>query len=109
MPISKYFLRKHALSAGLIAILVAGSLGGSFILNTKTEEAENARNELKKANTKISKLTEDLGTITAESASTNKELADLKNKIADQASDIESFAKQAAACDNLKKQLKIKK
>ena len=105
----KFYAKRHALSSILALCLLA--VGGIAVaaLNKKTQEIEDTRADLTKANEKIVAMSNDLGAAKSEAEMATKDLADLKEKMTNQAEDLAAFAKQAAACESVKKKLNIKK
>lgn len=105
----KEFLRKNRLTIGLSAVIAAITAGSAFIVNIKMQEVASAKASITQANAQIEKLTQDIGTLTSDAEQAKKDAVEYKEKVKTLASDIEAFAKQAAACETLKKQIKIKK
>lgn len=105
----KFHAKRHALSSILALCLLA--VGGIAVaaLNKKTQEIEDTRADLTKANEKIVAMSNDLGAAKSEAEMATKDLADLKEKMTNQAEDLAAFAKQATACESVKKKLSIKK
>jgi hypothetical protein len=105
----KFHAKRHALSAILaVCLLAVGGIAGAA-LNKKNQEIENGKSDLTKANEKIVAMSNDLGAAKSEAEMATKDLADLKEKMTNQAEDLAAFAKQAAACESVKKKLNIKK
>jgi len=109
MSNTKEFLRKNALVLGLAALMVVIVLGASFVISSKTQELATAKENLGKANDQIVKLTQDLGSLTTDAEQAKKNETEAKRKADALALDLEAFAKQAAACESLKKQIQKKK
>ncbi len=106
---AQIFIKRNGIPLALCALLVA-SLGGSyFLMQQKNTALETAKDELRKTAEQITALTNDIGTFKTETEMVKKELENLKTKHQNQAEGLVAFAKQAAACEDIKKKFNIKK
>lgn len=105
----KIFAKRHGIALALVLCLIAVGGIAATSIKQKDQEIETTKADLTKANEKIAAMANDLGAAKAEAEMATKELADLKTKMADRAEDLAAFAKQAAACELVKKKLNIKK
>lgn len=109
MPNIKEFPRKNILVLVLAALMILTVLGAAFVISSKTQELATAKENLGKANDQIVKLTQDLGSLTTDAEQAKKNESEAKLKADALALDLEAFAKQAAACEALKKKIQKKK
>lgn len=106
---AQIFIKRHGASLAL-CVLLAASIGGSYLLmQQKSAKLETMKAELQKGAEQITALTNDIGTLKTESEMAKKELEEFKVKHQNQSEDLAAFAKQAAACEDIKKKLNIKK
>lgn len=106
---AQILIKRHGISLALGALLVA-SLGVSyFLVQQKTAALETAKAELQKSADQVTALSNDIGTFKTEAEMAKKDLEELKTKNQTQAEDLAAFAKQAAACEDIKKKLNVKK
>lgn len=106
----KQSITKHKLKifTGVIAIfIVALILGAKFIVSSINEEKDKINASLTAANKKIVDLTNDLGAAKLEAESARKEKEIISKDYEDSNEKAKAFAIQAAACEKIKKQLKI--
>lgn len=105
----KLFAKRHGVFLVMTLCLIAvGGIAASSLIR-KNQEIENVKVDLTKANEKISAMVNDLGAAKAEAEMAKRDLEDMKAKMTDRAEDLAAFAKQAAACEAVKKKLNIKK
>ena len=106
---AQIFVKRHGISLALCALLAASLCGGFFLIQQKNAALENVKKELQKSSEQVTALTNDIGTFKTEAEMAKKELEELQAKNLDRAEDLAAFAKQAAACEDIKKKFNVKK
>jgi prefoldin subunit 5 len=106
---AQIFIKRHGTTLALCALLVASLGGGYFLIQQKNATLETMKAELQKGTEQITALTNDIGTLKTEAEMAKKELEEFKAQHQNQSEDLAAFAKQAAACEDIKKKLNVKK
>ena len=106
---AQIFIKRHGISLALGVLLTASLGGGYFLLQQKSNTIESMKGELQKSAQQITALTNDIGTLKTEAEMAKKELEEFKVKHQNQSEDLAAFAKQAAACEDIKKKLNVRK
>ena len=109
MEKTQLIIKRHGISLALCALLVASLAVGYLLIQEKSSSLETTKAELQKSAAQITALSNDIGTLKTETEMAKKELEELKTKHQDQSEDLAAFAKQAAACEDIRKKLSIKK
>jgi predicted Holliday junction resolvase-like endonuclease len=104
----KKILSNPKFSALVIALLALVIAASAATIQIKAQEMKANKVALEKANAQVAELTNDVGTATAEREQLTKEKSELLIKNEEQRAALEAFAKQAASCNSIKKQLKFK-
>lgn len=103
------FIKRNGISLALGAMLAATLAGGFFLVQQKNAVIESTKSELQKGAEQITALTNDMGTLKTEAEMAKKDLEEMKSKHQNLSEDLAAFAKQAAACEDIKKKLNVKK
>ncbi len=104
----KILAKRHGFAMVLALCLIAVGGIAATSIDRKNQEIESTKADLGKANEKIVAMANDLGAAKSEAEIATKDLAELKAKMTDRAEDLAAFAKQAAACESVKKKFNIK-
>lgn len=102
----KEILKKSILTATHLTLFACAATATFFLLGTRKEKLQ-LEEQLKVANGKIVAITKELGEAKIEAEFATKELAEISNKTSKLSDNLEAFAKQAAACEKVKKQFKV--
>jgi peptidoglycan hydrolase CwlO-like protein len=109
MKLVKPSIKKTAFVAGVVAITFGIiSLAGYFFVANGNKEKNELTKNLADANKKIIELTNEIGSAKVEAETARKELKEIQAEYEKTDGKTEAFAKQAAACESIKKQLRVK-
>ena len=103
----KETLKKNGpLIASYVLLVAVAAFSFALVLRAERDK-ESFESQLNAANEKIASITKELGDAKTEAQYATKELAETSAKTQKLNDNLAAFAKQAASCDKIKKQLKV--
>jgi hypothetical protein len=103
----KEILKKNGILIAAHVLLVIVAIFAFVLVQAAQQAKEQIEDQLKAANEKIAAITKELGDAKTETQYATKELAEASSKTKQNNDNLAAFAKQAAACEKVKKQLKV--